>query len=90
MKPHHLEIVQQLTNVEKQARVSAARIPLIMVDMEPNILFMFPGEEAFYISGRVKKHNCVCGGSSIAHAKFPEGERLVCCEQIRSDWILLF
>lgn len=59
MKPYHLQVVQQLTDADKQARVNAAHILLEMVHMEPDILFMFSDEATFHISGRVNKHNCV-------------------------------
>ncbi|GJQ79552.1 hypothetical protein Trydic_g16398 [Trypoxylus dichotomus] len=59
MKLYPLEIVEQLTNTDKQACVSAVRILLAMAYMKPNILFMFSNEAAFHISGHVNKNNCV-------------------------------
>jgi hypothetical protein len=59
MKPSYLKIVQQFTNADKQARVSAAQILLEMMHMEPDILFMFSDEATFHISGHLNKHNCV-------------------------------
>ncbi|GFS75644.1 uncharacterized protein NPIL_259211 [Nephila pilipes] len=94
MKPYLLQIMQRLTNADKQALVSAAQILLRMVHMDLDILFIFSGEATCHKSGRVSKHNCVIWvtkhpkevGKHVRDS--PQDERLVCSEQSWSNRIL--